>query len=127
VGINRKGHVALRSVRSMKNGHLATRAALWNGHRLVDLGTIDKSTYCVPVALNDADEVLGTYEDNIAGTVPFLYTGGQMLPLTSLIDNAEGWTLSFPNAIANDGTIVGVGYFQGEQHSFVLNRAPAAP
>jgi hypothetical protein len=122
LGINRKGHVALRSVRSLHDMHLATRAALWNGHRLVDLGTIDKADYCVPIALNDGDEVIGVYSVNNTANQSFLYTGGEMLSLAPLVDNLDGWDLGFMSAIANDGTIVGNGTFQGVAHAYRLER-----
>lgn len=121
--INRKGHVAMTATRLRHDGVLVWRPALWNGERIVDLGTIDRSRQCEALALNDHDEVVGRCVP--LGNQPWkpvLYTGGQMYWLESLVENLDGRSLGQPEAINEDGTIVGTSRLDGVEHGYRLER-----
>jgi probable HAF family extracellular repeat protein len=51
----------------------------------------------------------------------FLYSGGTMTDLNSLIDPASGWELTYASDINDYGWIVGTGQNpSGQQHAFLL-------
>ena len=125
--INRKGHVAVNSDRSMPNGDVAQHAALWNGRWLTDLGVLYPHGVSEARALNNHDDVVGSARDRrgIDHTL-FLYTGGQMLDLLSLVvDKLDGWDLSAVSGIADDGTIIGTTMVGSVQHGYML--VPVTP
>jgi probable HAF family extracellular repeat protein len=121
LAINRKGHVAVTSERLMASGEIHDHAALWNGSRLVDLGELYTGGSSQPSAMNDHDDVVGR-ATNHHGSVAtlFLYSGGQMLDLLPLIDDAAGWQFNEPAGIADDGTIVGTGSVGAVSHGYML-------
>jgi probable HAF family extracellular repeat protein len=121
--INRKGHVAMTATRLRHDGVLVWRPALWNGQRIVDLGTVERRRQCDATALNDLDEVVGRYYQlGNRGWRTFLHTGGQMYPLESLVENLDGRTLTTAAAISNDGTIVGIWRNDAEGGGYRLER-----
>jgi probable HAF family extracellular repeat protein len=107
LGINEKGHAAVYA-----NGTQGGHAALWNGRRLVDLGSLDdRYSHSIASAINDHDELAGlsTCGDGFQNCL-FLYSDGQMTPVQPLIDNADGWVWGpddWPVGITNDGVIIG--------------------
>lgn len=123
--INASGHVAGVSNPQAKGPN---HAFLWDGvmHDLGALGTnrlADSGAY----AVNRADEVVGYSRYNSPqdqAPHAFLYTGGVMYDLLSLIDaSRQGWSsLSFANDINDSGDIVGLGLYQGQQRAFVARR-----
>jgi hypothetical protein len=55
----------------------------------------------------------------------FLYAGGGMRSLDSLVDPSSGWALQEVTDINNSGQIVGWGLHDGLQHAYLMN--PIAP
>ena len=65
---------------------------------------------------------------NAATTHAFLYTGGTMTDLNSLLPAGSGWQLSDARSINDSGQIVGWGIINGQTHAFRRDTAqPAAP
>ncbi len=65
-----------------------------------------------------------------AFAIPFLYDGEDTYRLQDLIDAATGWDLSMNTSssalgIAEDGSIVGTGIFNGETRAFYMSIVPA--
>jgi len=50
----------------------------------------------------------------------FLYSGGKMIDLNSLIDSTSGWTLKTAQGINDNGQIVGEGIHNGYIRAFLL-------
>jgi len=121
--INRKGHVAMTATRRRHDGGFVWRPALYNGHRIIDLGILEHSVQGEATALNDRDEVLGRYYSQSARAwKPFLYTDGQIYALEDLVQNLHDRKLSAVGAIADDGTIVGFWQDGLEHRGFRLER-----
>jgi probable HAF family extracellular repeat protein len=106
--INDQGHVVGTAQFWITEHRINEHAVLWNRHGVVDLGTLDGVFgHSHAYGVNNAGDVVG---DSIAAdgyAHGFLYTGGQMLDLGSLIENGEGWFVSNPQDISDDGVIVG--------------------
>jgi hypothetical protein len=51
----------------------------------------------------------------------FLYSGGQIKDLTSLLTPGSGWILQVADSINKAGQIVGTGMINGQTHAFLLN------
>ena len=96
-----------------------------------DLGTLG-GTYSVATGINDAGQVVGdsvthgdyhpTHGYNSA-TEAFLYTGGHMYDLNSLIPRDSGVHLYEANAINDHGQIAATGAPPGANHTQALYRA----
>jgi uncharacterized membrane protein len=84
------------------------RASLYQERRLYDIGVLLGFPQAFPNAINDRTDIVGTQSGGTVSGTPeitgFLYTGGQLIDLESLM-GVEGWT--YPVAINNDGHIVG--------------------
>jgi uncharacterized protein (TIGR03437 family) len=50
----------------------------------------------------------------------FLYLGGKIYDLNTLVTNANGWTLTNATAVNDAGQIVGGGFVNGQEHAFLL-------
>jgi len=87
-----------------------------------EIGTFDgKASHARD--LNDAGDVVGT-----SGSHAFLYAGGQMADLNSLIDPSSGWELVDATAINASGQIVGVGRLDGHDlRAFLLTPTQPCP
>ena len=57
----------------------------------------------------------------------FLYHGGALYDLNSLIPAGSGWTLSLAIGINDAGQIAGAGFHNGQQRAFLLTPAAAGP
>jgi probable HAF family extracellular repeat protein len=74
-------------------------------------------------AVNDSGQVVG-----VSGGHAFLYSGGQMLDLNSLIAPGSGFTLVQANGISDSGYITGYGTAaNGQQHAFLLTPLALVP
>jgi probable HAF family extracellular repeat protein len=138
--VNAAGQVAgtSSSVRvSGDAGNVAYHAFLSGpgGGALKDLGTLGGSV-SGGFAVNAAGQVAG-YSDKLksqagerltagdAAPHAFLYSGGQMLDLNSLIAPGSGFTLSGANGISDNGYITGGGLApDGSGHAFLLTPVP---
>ena len=92
-------------------------AFLWSNGTMTGLGTLPGRSSSIAAAINASGQVVGT-SDNSA----FLYSGGTMTALNSLIDLNSGWTLTNANAINDRGQIVGNGTNPaGKSRAFLLS------
>jgi probable HAF family extracellular repeat protein len=123
-GVNASGQVAGTSgsagnlVRAFLSGP--------NGGPLQDLGTLPGFVTSVGRAVNDSGQVVGYAANDIVNPdLAFLYSGGQMLDLNSLIAPGSGFTLVQANGISDTGYITGYGLTSdGSQHAFLLTPVP---
>jgi probable HAF family extracellular repeat protein len=96
------------------------------GGPLQDLGTLPGLTSSLGFAVNDSGQVVG----NSSGPLlpvghAFLYSGGQMLDLNSLIAPGSGFTLVQAYGISDTGYITGYGTApNGQTHAFLLTLVP---
>jgi probable HAF family extracellular repeat protein len=94
------------------------------GGPLINLGTL--GTTSTGIGINNAGQVVGTSQLSSGGPYhAFLYSGGQMLDLNSLIATGSGFTLIQATGISDTGYITGVGTAaNGEGHAFLLTPVP---
>ena len=88
---------------------------------MTDLGTLEGRLYSQAAAINASGQVVGS-SDVVGGfgVAAFLYAGGTMTDLNSLINPSLNWNLLTAGGINDDGQIVGVGDVGGEYHAFLL-------
>jgi probable HAF family extracellular repeat protein len=92
-----------------------------SGQGMTDLGTLPGRTSSVASGINNADQVVGISKLDEGGTHPFLYSGGVMRDLNTLIPPNSGWELIGALKINDNGHIVGFGFNKdGEEHAFLL-------
>jgi probable HAF family extracellular repeat protein len=75
--------------------------------------------------INSAGTVVG--EAEYASGHPqhaFIYTGGTMIDLNTLIPGSSGWELVSARGINDSGEIVGWGYDNGNERAFLLIPVP---
>ena len=116
---------------------------------LTDLGVLSGDRASLAAGINNAGTVIGfstssaptfalhldaIFENPKGTSRAFVYTGGKMYDLATLVtNNGTGWRLSNATGINNAGQITGTGLVQGpdgtEQHGFLLTpaAAPAGP
>ncbi|HYM76562.1 MAG TPA: HAF repeat-containing protein [Candidatus Dormibacteraeota bacterium] len=116
--INNKGQVT--GLAYTKNGSAHGFIANCGSCALHDLGTITGSTSTVwGFAINDSGVVVG--QTTFQGTYhAFVYSGGKMKDLNSMIPAGSGWVLTEANGINAVGQIVGMGTINGQQHGYLL-------
>jgi probable HAF family extracellular repeat protein len=91
---------------------------------MTDLGTLGGS-YSDPFAINDNGQIVGQSYISGGAQHAFLYSGGGITDLNSLIDPASGWELHSAYDINALGQIVGYGTNANDkQHAFLLNPIP---
>jgi probable HAF family extracellular repeat protein len=119
--INDNGAVAGNA--QISGGYL--HAFLQSGDRMQDLGTLG-GTSSFAYDVNNLGQVVGySYLAGFDVTHAFLYSGGIMRDLNSLIAGDSGWILTEAYGINDAGQIAGTGLFNGEQRAFSLDLAPA--
>jgi probable HAF family extracellular repeat protein len=120
--VNRHGHAAGWLQVNDAGG---TGAAYWNGSQLVDLG-MHVDGHGEATAINDADDVLVGGSDGHGHTLFYYSAASQtMTPIEPLITNLGAWKFimdvgSELAVLANDGTIYGIAFFEGNRHAFKL-------
>jgi probable HAF family extracellular repeat protein len=117
-GINNKGQTT--GLAYTKNGSAHAFIANCGSCALKDLGTITGSTSTVwGFAINDSGVVVGqtTFQNTYHA---FVYSGGKMKDLNSMIPAASGWELTEANGINAAGQIVGMGTINGQEHGYLL-------
>jgi probable HAF family extracellular repeat protein len=120
-GINNSGQVVGNSETSGGPAH----AFLYSGNGpMQDLGTLLGGTSSHATGINDSGKIVG-YASTSDNPHAFLYSGGSMTDLNSLVDLDSGWTLEQANAINNIGQIVGMGRnAAGQGFAFLLTPIP---
>ena len=99
---------------------------LWTpGGELVRLGTFG-GVQGFARGINAAGDVVGTAGDASGAARAFLWRSGVLVDLNDLVDASLGWTLLDASAIADDGTVVGVGTRAGVLQGFRLDPTPCA-
>jgi probable HAF family extracellular repeat protein len=104
-------------------------AFVWANGTMSDLGTLLGDTGSEAYSINDGGEIVGVSNTTDQFESPgvraatgraFLYVGGTMYDLNSLIPANSGWSLANAAAIDNDGAVVGFGFYNGVQHGYLL-------
>ena len=99
----------------------AMHAVLWDGDVIGDLGTLGGGS-SFAYDLNDWGDIVGySWLAAGGGAHAFLFTGGVMLDLNSLLLPDSGWVLQEAYAINNAGQIGGVGLYNGQRTGFRLD------
>lgn len=106
------------------------RAFLYDNGTMLNLGALG-GLASFGNGLNSAGQVVGSilvgtdYRDRAIHNA-FLYSGGEMVDLNTLIDPSAGWTLSVATDINDSGQIVGWGTSPdgGVYHAFLLTPVP---
>jgi probable HAF family extracellular repeat protein len=117
-GINNKGQIT--GLAYTKNGSAHGFIANCATCVLRDLGTFAGNTSTVwGFAINDSGVVVGqsTFQNTYHA---FVYSGGKIKDLNSLIPTGSGWVLTEANGINSAGQIVGMGTIKGQQHAYLL-------
>lgn len=98
-----------------------THAFLWTqSGGMVDL-TPGEDAFGMAYAINAAGDVVGVQGTGDGPSNPFLYEGGVMYDLDTLLGaSAAGWSDMFPEAINDSGQIAGIGTFDGQTEAFLL-------
>lgn len=106
-------------------------AFLYHGGVVSDLGTLDGAgirSISAAFAINDSGTIVGFSAtgtpEQPANPRAFVYSGGQMTDLNTLIPPNSGWSLVQANDINNSGQIVGTGNFKGNEHGYLLTPIP---
>jgi len=121
-GINDLGQVVGYSYPA---GNTAWHAFLYDSGHMTDLGIFPggRGFYIQAHAINNVGKVVGK-----ADGYAFLYSGGGMVDLNTLIPRGTGWSLTTADAINNYDQIVGTGFNpSGQQHAFLLTPLPEPP
>jgi probable HAF family extracellular repeat protein len=119
-GINDAGKVVGSATLS---GDAEQHTFLYSDGVMKDLGTLG-GAYSYPLDINNADQVVGIStkrNDPNFTEHPFLYSGGKMRALNSLISPNSGWEISNAEAINDKGQIVGKAFHEdGREHAVLL-------
>jgi probable HAF family extracellular repeat protein len=116
--INNKGQVA--GLAYTKNGSAHAFIASCATCALKDLGTFTGSTSSLwGNAINDSGVVVGrsTFQNTYHA---FVYSGGKIKDLNSMIPAGSGWVLIEADGINASGQIVGMGTHNGQERGFLL-------
>lgn len=98
----------------------STRAVLWQDGRMVELGTLGGNS-SMAVDINSAGHVVGHAENADGKRHAFIWKNGKMIDLNTLVPSDSGWEFSEARAINDDGSVVGLGTYQGEESAFLIN------
>jgi probable HAF family extracellular repeat protein len=110
-GINNAGDIVGDSYRSGQAHEIAT---WWKpGGEVVDLGTLGGAKSSA-ADVNNKGQIVGYSEIAGGARRAFLYVGGVMTDLNSLLVPGTGWVLLSANAINDAGQIAGEGLVNGE-------------
>ena len=137
-GINNKGQVVGEAANL--NGHARNGFIYWGGS-ITNLGTLAGGRNSFGFSINDRGQVVGRadypYEDvcfdfRTGKYIPctkyayhaFLYDGGVMTALNSLIPENSGWDLQWALDINSRGQIVGFGLLDSRFRAYLLTPVP---
>ncbi len=122
--VNAEGQVT--GAAALSSGY--EQAVLYTNGQALDLGSLG-GTNSYGYGINDSGVVVGYSDvDGSADSHAFVYSGGAMIDLNSLIPGNSGWVLLAAYGINDAGQIVGSGLYDGQSAMFLLNAsAPATP
>ena len=102
LGINNSGQVVGRAETATGDTHPFQHS----GGTMTDLWPSGPANSRA-VAINDHNEIVGAFYTNAPGGLhAFLVSDGNLVDLNDLIDSSDGWTLSYPTAINDNGWIL---------------------
>jgi probable HAF family extracellular repeat protein len=117
-GINDAGQIVGYSL--MVPGSYTQHAFLWEDGMMHDLGTLGGDSSSAN-GINAAGQIVGNAATALDGGHAFLYSGGTMVDLNSLLPPGTGWVLQDARAINDRGQIAGVGSVNGTTRAFVMS------
>jgi probable HAF family extracellular repeat protein len=101
------------------NSLFRRRGAIWfNNSGFVQTGVLPNSTESEAFDINNHGQVVGRSGE------PFLWDNGQIVALSTLVPQIQGWTLTTAIGINDDGWIVGEGLRNGAPMGYVLRPIP---
>ncbi len=105
----------------------AREATLWTDFTQVgvSLGTLGGES-SEALGINNFEQIVGfsTLTPDSSAQHAFLWEDGELIDLNSLIAPEAGWELTSAFEINNNGDIIGVGNFNGEQQGFIAKAVP---
>jgi probable HAF family extracellular repeat protein len=120
-GINISGDI----VGSVQVSASSTHAALWHNAQMTDLGTLGGRT-SEAWGINTSGQIVGD-SLTVDSMHAFMYTGGNMVDLNTLLASNSGWELRAAYSINDNGQIVGDGFHNGQLRAFLLNSGCGQP
>ena len=130
-GVNDAGQAVGGAYRMSPSQTMPGATAFWyNGASSVNLGSLPGATGSVATGINNSGWIVGFTNPHSGGldaitTVPLfqravLWVAGSIYDLSTLVDNASGWTFYDAYGINDSGQIVGTGVVNSQQHAFLL-------
>ena len=124
--INDAGAIVGSGLVSTSIDDSALEATLWTNPSTpgVSLGTLGGEN-SEAFGINNYQQIVGfsTLLDSSTRHA-FLWEEGELTDLNSLVDPGIGWELTSAFEINNNGDIIGIGNFNGEQRGFIAKAVP---
>jgi len=95
-------------------------AFLWKNGITTELPSLPTDTETMAWAINDAGVIVGIADDAQGDERAVIWSDGKYANLDDLISPDSGWSLESASAIADNGSIVGGGLFNGQYEGFLL-------
>ena len=104
---------------------LATHAFLWENGAMRELPVpVPTTEYSRAFGINNIGQVVGDMTLPDGSNHAFVYSGGVVTDLNSLIPGGSGWMLGEARDINDVGQIVGDGYLNGSWRAYMLTPVP---
>ena len=124
--INDSSNIVGRSSTIGSTNTVFETATLWTDVTQpgVSLGTLGGGSSDA-LGINNSQQIVGTSTLTDDSTQhAFLWEDGNLIDLNSLVDPGIGWELTSAFEINNNGDIIGIGNFNGEQRGFIAKAVP---
>ncbi len=124
--INDAGDIVGSGLVSTSINDFGLEATLWTNPstRGVSLGTLGGAN-SEALGINNSQQIVGSSTLLDSSTRhAFLWENGSLIDLNSLVDPGTGWELTSAFEINNNGNIIGIGNFNGEQRGFIATAVP---
>ena len=124
--INESGQIAGYAGNVDTGGPTVEHGYLLTGGTFIDLGNASEQlTNVIPTGMNNLGQIVGSVTGSEGIVNPFLYSGGVLRDLNTLIDPSAGWTLTRASAINNNGQIAATGKNTAlQQRALLLSPRP---